>query len=191
MKIVVGLGNPGEKYRGTRHNVGFRVADLLAERHGGVFDARGELGERAWTAPVRVAGEPVILAKPRTFMNRSGSAVVALLRKSMAKPEDLLVVFDDADLPLGRVRVRPDGGHGGQNGMRSILEVLGTGAFARVKLGIKGEGRDASDLADYVLAPFRPEERKTVETMVVSGADAVERVLESGVDAAMRAFNGG
>lgn len=189
MRIVIGLGNPGEKYRNTRHNVGFRVADLLAERHGGVFEAKGDLGERAWTARVWIAGREVVLAKPRTFMNRSGSAAIALLRKFMASPSDLVVVFDDADLEIGRVRVRPEGGHGGQNGMRSILEVLGSPGFARVKLGIKGLERHGNDLADYVLATFHPEEKPLVEEMIPTGADAVESILADGVEIAMRKFN--
>ncbi|HEX6850003.1 MAG TPA: aminoacyl-tRNA hydrolase [Candidatus Polarisedimenticolaceae bacterium] len=180
MKIVVGLGNPGDKYRATRHNVGFRAVDLLAERHGGTFEAKGDLGDKAWTARVTLAGAPVVLAKPRTFMNRSGSAVLALLRKYPVEPKtDLIVVFDDADLELGKVRVRPEGGHGGQNGMRSILEVIGTREFLRVKLGIKGVSRLESDLADYVLGPFDPEERPVVENMIVAGADAVEALVAS------------
>lgn len=181
MKIVVGLGNPGDKYRSTRHNVGFRAVDLLAERHGGVFEARGDLGEKAWTAKVDLRGHPVVLAKPRTFMNRSGSAVLALLRRHpIETTSELIVVFDDADLELGKVRVRPEGGHGGQNGMRSILEVIGTREFLRVKLGIRGVSRDDSDLADYVLRSFDPEERPVVEGMIVAGADAVEALIEEG-----------
>ena len=181
MKIVVGLGNPGDKYRATRHNVGFRAVDLLAERHGGAFEARGDLGEKAWTARIDLRGHPVVLAKPRTFMNRSGSAVLALLRKHPVEPKtDLIVVFDDADLELGKVRVRAEGGHGGQNGMRSILEVIGTREFLRVKLGIKGIGRLETDLADYVLRAFDPDERPAVETMIVAGADAVEELVEKG-----------
>ena len=165
MKIVVGLGNPGDKYRSTRHNVGFRAVDLLAERHGGVFEARGDLGEKAWTAKVDLRGHPVVLAKPRTFMNRSGSAVLALLRRHpIETTSELIVVFDDADLELGKVRVRPEGGHGGQNGMRSILEVIGTREFLRVKL----------------LRSFDPEERPVVEGMIVAGADAVEALIEEG-----------
>ena len=178
MKIVVGLGNPGDRYRATRHNVGFRAVDLLAERHGGTFEARGDLGDKAWTARVTVSGHPVVLAKPRTFMNRSGSAVLALLRKHPVEPKTgLVIVFDDADLELGKVRVRPEGGHGGQNGMRSILEVIGTREFLRVKLGIRGTTRHETDLAEYVLRPFDPEERPAVESMIVAGADAVEGLI--------------
>ena len=190
MRIVVGLGNEGTEYRGTRHNVGFEVADLLAERTGAAFTARGDLGRLTWTATAEIAGERVVLAKPRTLMNLSGRAAAALCRKYMATPGDLVVVYDDADLALGRVRVRPEGGTGGHNGIRSLVEVLGTPAFPRVKLGVLGEGRHSRDLADYVLDRFLPDERPVVATMVGSGADAVEAVVASGVAAAQRAFNG-
>ena len=190
MRIVVGLGNEGTEYRGTRHNVGFEVVDVLAERCGAAFSARGDLGRLTWTATAVIAGERVVLAKPRTLMNLSGRAAAALCRKHMAAASDLIVVYDDADLALGRVRVRPEGGTGGHNGLRSLVEVLGTPVFPRVKLGVRGEGRDARDLADYVLDRFLPDERPVVATMVGSGADAVEAVVGQGVAAAQRAFNG-
>jgi PTH1 family peptidyl-tRNA hydrolase len=123
-------------------------------------------------------------------MNLSGRAAAALCRRFTAEPSDLLVVYDDADLALGRVRVRPEGGAGGHNGIRSLIEVLGTPAFPRVKLGVRGEGRDARDLADYVLDKFLPDERPIVARMVASGADAVETVVAEGVATAQRTFNG-
>lgn len=191
MKIVLGLGNPGTRYRWTRHNVGYMVADALAERLGASFDEpRGELGELAWTAESEVGDERVLLAKPRTFMNLSGSAGAALLRRYRAAPSSLIAVFDDADLAFGRVRVRSEGSHGGHNGVRSLIEVLGIREFPRVKLGIRGEGRLESDLAEYVLKPFLTEERPAVAAMVSAGADAVECAIAEGLEAAMRRFNG-
>lgn len=190
MKIVLGLGNPGDRYRHTRHNAGFRVVDALAARWGAALAARGDLGERAWWCRAEYGGRAVLLAKPRTFMNRSGSAAIALARKVLATPEEILVVFDDADLELGRVRVRAEGSPGGHNGLKSIQDVLGSRAYPRVKLGIKGAGRDDMDLADYVLRPFDEDERPAVEPMIETGADAVECVLGEGLEIAMRTYNG-
>lgn len=189
MKIVLGLGNPGDRYRWTRHNAGFRVVEVLAARWGAVLEAKGDLGERAWWCRAEHAGATVLLAKPRTFMNRSGSAAVALARKVLAAPEEILVVFDDADLEVGRVRVRAEGSPGGHNGLKSIQEVLGSRLYPRVKLGVKGAGRDELDLADYVLRPFDDEERPLVEPMIECGADAVECILSEGLEAAMGRFN--
>jgi PTH1 family peptidyl-tRNA hydrolase len=190
VKVVFGLGNPGEAYRRTRHNVGYRVVDLLAERTGVRLEARGEVGRKAWTARAVVAGAEVLLAQPKTFMNHSGSAALAVARKAGAAPGEILVVFDDADLELGRVRVRPEGGAGGHNGIRSLMDTLGSPAFPRVKLGIRGVGRDERDLAEYVLTDFDRDEREVVERMVGLGADAVEWVLREGVESAMQEFNG-
>jgi PTH1 family peptidyl-tRNA hydrolase len=188
--VVLGLGNEGPEFRLTRHNVGFLVADLLAERCGAEFSARGELGRLAWSAETELGGRRVVLAKPRTLMNGSGRAAAALLRKHGAAPDDFIVVHDDADLAFGRVRVRPEGGAGGHNGIRSLIELLGSSAFARVKLGVRGEEREGSDLADYVLARFRPDERLGLDRMISLGADAVEAVVRHGVLAAQQAFNG-
>jgi len=190
LKLVLGLGNDGPEYRWTRHNVGFMVADEIAQRCGAIFAARGDLGRVAYSAEASFAGERVVLAKPRTLMNRSGQAVAALGRKYGLEAEDIIVVYDDADLAFGRVRVRPEGGTGGHNGVRSIVEALGTGAFPRIKLGVLGEGRHIRDLADYVLDGFLPDERPVVLRMVGLGADAAEAVLANGVDSAQAAFNG-
>ena len=190
MKVVLGLGNDGPEYRFTRHNVGFMVADAIALRCGAAFAARGDLGRLTFTAETEYGGQRVVLAKPRTLMNRSGQAAAALRRKYDAEPGDFIVVFDDADLAFGRVRVRPEGGAGGHNGVRSLIESLTVGEFARVKLGVLGEGRHSRDLADYVLGPFHPDERPVVATMVDRAADAVEAVLRDGVDVAQRAYNG-
>ena len=190
MRVVLGLGNDGPEYRLTRHNVGFMVADAIALRCGVPFAARGDLGRLTWTAETEYGGQRVVLAKPRTLMNRSGQAAAAIGRKYGATPQDFIVVFDDADLAFGRVRVRPEGGAGGHNGIRSLIEHLAAREFARVKLGVLGEGRHSRDLADYVLDRFLPDERPAVAAMVDAGADAVAIVLKDGVEAAQRAYNG-
>ena len=190
MKVVLGLGNDGPEYRGTRHKAGFMVADAIADRCAVAFAARGDLGRLTWIAETEYGGQRVVLAKPRTLMNRSGQAAAALRRKYGSEPGDFIVVFDDADLAFGRVRVRPEGGAGGHNGVRSLMDSLGTGEFPRVKLGVLGEGRHAQDLADYVLGSFRPEERAGLGTMVELAADAVATVLSDGIEAAQRAYNG-
>ena len=190
MKLVLGLGNEGPEYRFTRHNVGFMVVDEIAERCGTSFVARGDLGRTTWTAATEYGGQRVLLAKPRILMNRSGQAAAALCRKHGFETGDIVVVLDDADLAFGRVRVRPEGGAGGHNGIRSLMDSLGAADFNRVKLGVLGEGRHSRDLADYVLDGFLPDERPGVAAMVKAGADAVEAVLRDGVEAAQRAFNG-
>ena len=190
MKVVLGLGNEGPEYRWTRHNVGFMVADAIASRCNAVFSARGDLGRLTWTAETEYGGRRVVLAKPRTLMNRSGQAAAALSKKFGVRPADFVVVFDDADLAFGRVRVRPEGGSGGHNGMRSLIEHLAAREFPRVKLGVLGEGRHSRNLADYVLDRFHPDERATVGTMVDVAANAVEVVLKDGVEVAQRAYNG-
>lgn len=191
MKIVLGLGNPGARYVLTRHNVGFRVLDLLAERAGVAYRREEDLGQDCWTAEVVLSGTEVVLAKPRTFMNRSGRAGLALLERFAATPEDLVVVHDDADLALGRLRVRTEGSAGGHNGLRSLIATIRSSAFPRVKLGVRGEGRGEADLADYVLEEFLDAELETAASLVVLGADAVRAVFEEGITAAMNRFNGG
>jgi PTH1 family peptidyl-tRNA hydrolase len=189
LKIFLGLGNPGTRYRSTRHNIGFRVVERLAERNGVEFSAEGELKSRVWTAELQSRSGRVVLAKPRTYMNRSGRAAVALCRHYGLTPAELVVVYDDADLQLGRIRIRPGGGSGGHNGIRSVMDVLGTGDFPRVRLGVRGVGRDESDLADYVLRPFRPEEQTIAEALVVVGSEALEALLREGLSAAMNRYN--
>jgi PTH1 family peptidyl-tRNA hydrolase len=190
LKLVLGLGNEGPEYRFTRHNVGFMVVDEIAFRCRVEFSARGDLGRLVLTAATEYGGERVVLAKPRILMNRSGQAAAALCRKHGFEPLDIVAIFDDADLAFGRVRVRPEGGAGGHNGVRSLIDSLGAKEFARVKLGVLGEERHSHDLADYVLDAFHPDERPGVAAMVARGADAVEAVLRDGVEAAQRAYNG-
>jgi peptidyl-tRNA hydrolase, PTH1 family len=190
LTIVLGLGNPGEAYRATRHNLGFRTLDTLAARAGARLEAAGALRPDAWWSRASLEGRPVVLAKPRTFMNRSGRAAAALCRTFETDPGDLVVVHDDADLALGRVRVRRGGASGGHNGLRSLIDVLGTSDFVRVRLGVRGPAREESELADYVLDPFEPSEESTAAELVEVGADATLSFLSAGLDATMNRFNG-
>jgi PTH1 family peptidyl-tRNA hydrolase len=190
LKIVLGLGNPGSVYRSTRHNLGFWVLDRLAARLRVRFRVAGTLKRYAWVAARAGEHDSPLLAKPRTFMNRSGRAAAALLRHYHAEVDSLVVVYDDADLELGRLRLRGGGGAGGHNGVRSLIEVLGTGEFARIRLGVRGTGRDERDLADYVLDEFDRDETRIAESLAEMGTDAVEFFLAEGLEAAMNRFNG-
>jgi PTH1 family peptidyl-tRNA hydrolase len=183
---VAGLGNPGERYRRTRHNVGFLVVDELAARTGaGRFREEAD----AWVAPARLAGMDVLLAKPLTFMNRSGSSVERLLAAYGQEPSDVLAVVDDVALDLGQLRIRERGSHGGHNGLRSLIESLGSEEFPRVRVGIR-TGEPPAELADFVLADFPQEDVLVVQEMVGWAADAIETAVEDGVPAAMNRFNG-
>lgn len=186
MRLVLGLGNPGERYAATRHNLGFRVVDELARRHGIAVDTlecNALVGEGA-------AGRRVVLAKPQTFMNRSGFAARCLVERRDLAPGDLLVVYDEAALPLGRIRLRPSGGPAGHRGIESVLGELRTDEVARLRLGIAPEP-PPEDLVGFVLAPFAADETETVETAVAAAADACEAWLAEGVEAAMNRFNAG
>jgi peptidyl-tRNA hydrolase, PTH1 family len=182
-RIVLGLGNPGAAYRLTRHNLGFQVLDGLATRWRASFRVDRETS--SWTAEAALGPHPVLLAKPRTFMNRSGRAASALCRGLGVGPDELLVVYDDADLELGRVRVRPRGTAGGHNGLQSILDTLATLEIPRLRLGVCGAGRAAQDLADYVLSPFEPAEQAAADELALRGVEVVESILELGLAAAM------
>jgi PTH1 family peptidyl-tRNA hydrolase len=187
VKVICGLGNPGERYRWTRHNVGFRVVDLLADRWGQT--GQGRLRDGAAVLEVRHP-EPigrVLLVKPMRYMNRSGGVLRSALRQTDVDiGTDLLVVTDDIDLPLGRLRLRRSGSAGGHNGLRDIIAALGTDELSRLRIGV---GR-AGEAANHVLATFRPDERDEATEMVALGADAAERWLVDGIDAAMNTFNG-
>ena len=185
MKLIVGLGNPGAQYRGTRHNIGFAVVDELARRQTVDFDASPV---EALVAKVRGA-EPVLLAKPMTFMNDSGEAVGGLARYFKIEPADLLVVVDEVQLPLGKLRARARGSAGGHNGLKSLIACLGE-EFARLRIGV-GRGDQRRDLADHVLARFDTEEAAEVERMTTRAADASEVFVTSGIEAVMNAYNGG
>jgi peptidyl-tRNA hydrolase, PTH1 family len=187
MKVICGLGNPGERFRFTRHNMGFRVVDLLADRW--ALTGEGRLRDGAAMLEAR-RPEPVgrvLLVKPMRYMNRSGAPLVAALRQTdVDLATDLLVVADDIDLPLGRVRLRRSGSAGGHNGLRDIIAAFGSEEFDRLRIGV---GR-AGEPADHVLATFKPAERDLAAEMVQVGADAAERWLTDGIDEAMNAFNG-
>jgi PTH1 family peptidyl-tRNA hydrolase len=186
LMMVVGLGNPGSEYARHRHNIGFEVVNALARAHGLVFARRK--GTKAHVAEGRVGSRPALLAKPQTFMNLSGQAVRRLSRAHDIPPKRILVVYDDLDLPLGRLRLRPEGSSGGHKGMRSIIEALGTQAFPRLRVGIdRPAGR--ADPVDYVLHPFAGEEQLLVAETVARAAAAVECWLLEGIGAAMARFN--
>ena len=185
MKVVVGLGNPGPKYAGTRHNVGFEVVDYLAKGPGcSAFREKFE----AFVAELKEGDETVLLIKPLTFMNLSGRAVRAVLDFYKLPVEQLLVVCDDFNLPLGKLRVRAKGSHGGQNGLRNIQEQLGTDAYARLRIGV-GQP-DPGEAVDFVLSRFKPGERAGAEEAVATAAQAVLVWIRSGIEACMNRFNG-
>jgi len=184
MHLVVGLGNPGTRYSATRHNVGFRVVERLADRSGGRVE-RKLFG--ALVGDVMVAGKKTVLAMPQQYMNVSGQPTASLLGFYKVPASDMVVVHDDLDLPLGRLRVRVGGGHGGHNGVRDIQRVCG-GEFVRVRMGV-GRPPPEWDTADYVLSTFTGAESSAVEAMVEHAADAVESVVRDGVAATMNRFN--
>jgi PTH1 family peptidyl-tRNA hydrolase len=186
IKLVVGLGNPGPKYRGTRHNIGFAVVDELARRAGVAFEV-GPVDALVARIRPQGGGDPVLLAKPLTFMNLSGEAVGALMRYYKIAPIDLLVIVDEAQLPLARLRARARGSSGGHNGLRSVAQHLGDD-YARLRVGV-GRGDARRDLADHVLARFERDEMVDVDAMTARAADAAETFLADGIDAVMNRFN--
>lgn len=190
MKVVTGLGNPGERYQLTRHNVGFRVVDLLADRWG--LTGQGRVRDGAAQLEVRLKKPPerVLLVKPMRYMNLSGGAIRAALRQTEATfEEDLLVVADDVDLPLGRMRLRREGSAGGHNGLRDIIATFGTNQFQRLRVGI-GRSGTTRETVDHVLSTFRSDEQDLATEAIATAADAVELWLREGIDAAMNAYNG-
>ena len=190
--VVIGLGNPGKEYAATRHNVGFRCVDYFAKKNSARFS---RTGCRSKLADVTLRGRQVVLAKPRTYMNLSGEAAVCLVRANRIPAEDLILVYDDVDLPLGKVRVRPSGGPGGHNGMKSIIASLNTEGFTRVRVGI---GRPESDgyspwseaaLIRYVLGRFTAEEETVIQESITLVGDVLECLIAEGVDVAMNRYN--
>jgi peptidyl-tRNA hydrolase, PTH1 family len=182
VKLIVGLGNPGAEYTGTRHNLGFEVVDELARRW--------QLRLRSWkaiAALVSASDRGVILGEPATYVNLSGEAVERIATFYRVPPGDMLVVADDVNLPLGRLRLRRSGSAGGHNGLKSIIQHVGA-EFPRLRIGV-GRGDPAWDLADHVLSPFGPDEREVVAQAVFRAADAAELFVERGIDAAMSRFN--
>jgi PTH1 family peptidyl-tRNA hydrolase len=187
MKLIVGLGNPGREYRDTRHNVGFMVIDELARRYGLSFAMAPSQVPDAFVAK-RYGADPLLVAKPLTFMNRSGDAVAALARYYGVESTDMLVVVDEVALPFGKLRARARGSAGGHNGLKSIVERLGTQEFPRLRLGI-GRGDSRRDLADHVLSTFEPGERAELETFIARAADAAEMFAVNGIGTVMNTYN--
>ena len=185
--MIVGLGNPGKEYERTRHTTGFRVADRLAAQLHVKID---RLKCKALTRFVDYEGLRVLLVEPQTYMNASGAAVSALATYYKVKPERILVIFDDISLPVGRVRVRRDGSAGGHNGIKSIIQSLGTDQFPRVKVGVGAKPHPDYDLADWVLSKFSAQEEKALEPALEHAAAAALTVLTDGVDKAASAYNG-
>jgi PTH1 family peptidyl-tRNA hydrolase len=183
--LVVGLGNPGPRYAGTRHNAGFLVVDLLAERLGGSFKAHKG---RADVVEGRLAGAPVVLAKPKSYMNESGGPVVSIARFFKVPPERIVVVHDELDLPYGALRLKRGGGDGGHNGLRSTTSALGSKEYLRVRFGI-GRPPGRQDPADFVLKEFSALERKELDFLVDRAADAVESLVRDGLEKAQNAYN--
>lgn len=179
--LVVGLGNPGENYARTRHNLGFMVADLLAARLGAKFKAHKRSGAEVSTG--RLAGRSVVLAKPRCYMNESGRQVGPLAKFYSVPPADIIVLHDELDLDFGRIRLKVGGGEGGHNGVRSVAAALGTKDFQRVRIGI-GRPPGRKDPAAFVLEPFNAAERAEVPTICEQAADAAELLIELGLEPA-------
>ena len=193
MKLIVGLGNPGPEYRETRHNVGFKVVDALVER----WRVQDRWREKFEALQVKTCaggdhlvagGDPVVIVKPLTFMNLSGQAVAALAAFYKIDPPDIFIVTDDVALPVGRLRARREGGAGGHNGLKSIIQSLATQAFPRMRVGV-GRGDNRRDLADHVLGRFEADERDTVSAAVLRAADATEVFISEGIERVMNTFN--
>ena len=186
--LVVGLGNPGRDYAGTRHNVGFMLADHLAKKWRGTWTMEKKFSSRI--AKVEYAGRKVILCQPQTYMNASGEAVGAISRFYRLIAQQILIVVDDADLPLGQIRMRPSGSSGGHHGLESIEQQLAVRDYPRLRIGIGrrvGEGRQ---ITNYVLGQFGAEEREIVEKVLQRSAEQVECWLSAGIQEAMNRFNG-
>ena len=185
--LIVGLGNPGAEYAKTRHNIGFRCLDILAETLGCSVDKgkfQGLYGQTTYR------GKKVYLLKPLTYMNLSGRSVVQLSAYFRIPPQRIIVLFDDISLEPGRLRVRPSGSAGGHNGIKSIIGELGSQDFPRVKIGVGSKPHPDFDLADWVLSPFSSQEEKALSVSLKNGADAALTIIEQGVSAAANAYNG-
>lgn len=184
-RLVVGLGNPGPKYADTRHNVGYRVIEALADRLRVSSFSREHDAQVAWT---QYKNQKIGLARPLTFMNRSGEAVAPLCEYNNLSPSALLVVVDDLDLPVGTIRLRPKGSSGGHNGLENVAQHLGTTQFPRLRIGI-GSDFDAGEQVDYVLAPFTPEQEPHIQEAVEDAVEATLTTVREDLDTAMNRFN--
>jgi PTH1 family peptidyl-tRNA hydrolase len=186
MYIVAGLGNPGDRYHGSRHNIGFYVLDLLAQAHG---ISLNRIKHKAIVGEGFIGDQKVVLAKPQTFMNQSGESLLALKQWYKTDIERIIVIYDDVDLDSGVIRIRPSGSAGTHNGMRSIIYLLQSQEFPRVRVGI-GRPPEGRDLADYVLSRFREEEVEAVKQACSRAVKGVECILSLGVEQAMSKYNG-
>jgi PTH1 family peptidyl-tRNA hydrolase len=185
VKVIVGLGNPGAQYANTPHSVGFEVVDAIAAELGLEWETKKAFS--CLMAKGVFAGMPVLLVKPQTYMNLSGDSVAPVVKYHNATPADLIVVQDDIDIPLGRLRIRKNGSCGGHNGIRNIIERLGSQSFIRLKVGV---GKDKSNVIGHVLGKFDPVSRTTVDKVVSASVQAVASILRDGADKAMNVFNG-
>ncbi|ADJ25957.1 peptidyl-tRNA hydrolase [Dehalogenimonas lykanthroporepellens BL-DC-9] len=188
MKLIIGLGNPGKEYHHTRHNIGFEILGRFARFHNISFNKRScqsRIGEG------KIGDQPVILAKPQTYMNLSGQAVAALIKRYKVTPKDIIVIHDDLDLPIGKIRIRLEGGAGGHNGIKSIIQSIGTICFTRIKVGI---GRptttgDRIEIVDHVLTQFSQDEAEMINKTVIDALGALETMISGDYNAAMNKFN--
>lgn len=184
MYIIVGLGNPGRKYENTRHNMGFIAVDLLAEKYGIKID---KIKFKALVGEGRIAGQKVLLVKPQTFMNLSGQSVVEVMNFYKEEIENLIVIYDDIDIPTGSIRLRKKGSAGTHNGMRNIVYLLGEDGFPRIRVGIGSEKK--VDLVSYVIGGVSKGEKELLEDSLTRAADAAACIVEKGIDKAMNEYN--
>lgn len=191
MKVIIGLGNPGKEYEHTRHNVGFQCVDVLREK----FNLPEFKLQKKFHAEITegiFSEEKILLIKPQTFMNASGKAVAALVHFYQIAPKDLWVIYDDVDLPLGKIRVRRDGSAGSHNGMKSVIASLGFQNFPRIRIGVESRGASApqqQDIVSFVLNPFIKKEKPKAEKAVLLAAEALEYAFEKGIEKAMEKYN--
>ncbi len=183
--VIVGLGNPDERYRRSRHNLGFMTLDRLAQRHGARLDQRRF---KAHLGRAEIGGQTVMLGQPQTYMNLSGEAVAPILGYFKVQPGRLIVIHDELDLAAGALRVKRGGGHAGNNGVRSIIGALGSGDFVRVRIGV-GRPPQGRDAVGYLLQPMTPQELDAFGPVIERAADATEEIIEAGVERAMNKFN--
>ena len=185
MYVIVGLGNPGARYAETKHNIGFITVDYLAEKLGIKIN---KIKHKAIIGEGSIGGEKVLLVKPQTFMNLSGQSVMDIVNFYKVAASNLIVIYDDIDLPVGKVRIRPNGSSGTHNGMRNIIYLVNNQEFPRVRIGV-GKQPDYMDLADYVMTRFNNEERPLIEEAIKRSAAAVEEIVKSGINIAMNQYN--
>jgi len=185
LSVVIGLGNPGPRYENTRHNVGFDTVDLLSKKHN-IYVTK--VKHKALIGDGNIGGHRVLLVKPQTFMNLSGESVREIIEWYKVPVENIIIIYDDIDLPVGKIRIRPKGSAGTHNGMRSVIYQIQSEDFPRIRIGIDKPPQNW-DLADFVLSKFSTDERKSVEEAIANAAEAVEVILNSGIDKAMNRYN--